>query len=292
MTRILRWPVFAVWLLAAAGCNPENDHTFVVDELSILSVQMHPAELVFNLEELEMLPITVFPHAHLYVRALAVNPEHLGGQDAIEGLQWSIGDPPIEGSVPIVTSEPEIVFSGDTLYPALEFFGKAIDQYTPAELAETLREGDLKVPIVVTAITAGDSATAVKLLTIRGVEGWDDVPNENPGAEALGVGERDWTSSQLSNLPGTVVTPAPPAVGRQAKIDITVDPDDDGKDGDVESTMYTTAGHIYWSANSMRTWNLTTPGDDYVGDSFRVFVVLRDPDGAQSWLTIEQSLLY
>jgi hypothetical protein len=292
MARILRGSLLAAWFLVVTGCNPENDHTFVVDELSILSVQMQPSELVFNLEELEMLPITVFPYTHLYMRALAVNPEHLGGQDAIEGLQWSIGDPPIEGSIPIVTSEPEITLTGEALLPALAFFGKTLDQYTPAELAETLRDGPLEVPIVVTAITADDSATAVKLLTVRGVEGWDNLPNENPSAEALGIGERDWTSGQLDNLSNTVVTPAPPAAGRQAEFDITVDPDDDGKDGDVDSTMYTTAGHIYWSANSMRTWNLTTPGDDYVGDSFRVFVVLRDPDGAQSWLTIEQTLLY
>lgn len=292
MTRSLRWSLLAAWLLAASGCNPDNDYTFVVEELSILSVQMQPSELVFNLDELEMLPITVFPHTHLYMRALAVNPEHLGGQDAIEGLQWSIGDPPIEGSVPIVTSKPEIIFSGDTIYPALEFFGEAVELYTPADLAETLREGDLQVPVVVTAMTADDSATAVKLLTIRGVEGWDNSPNGNPTAEALRVSERSWTSGQLANLDDTVVTPAPPPVGRQAEIEITVDPEDDGTDGDVESNMYTTAGHIYWSANSMRTWNLTTPGDDYVGDTFRVFVVLRDPDGAQSWLTIEQSLLY
>lgn len=292
MVRPVRGLAWVVWLLLAGACNPADDRTFVVEELSVLSVQMQPSELVFNLEELELLPITTFPQTRLYMRALVVNPEHLGGQDAVEGVHWAIGDPPIEGSVPIVTSTPEINFSGDTIYPALEFFGQVLDEYTPADLAETLREGDLQIPIVVTAITADDSATAVKILRVRGVESWDAIPNENPSAEALGIGERDWTSTMLNGLVGTVVSPPPPAAGRQAKIDITVDPDDDGKDGDVDSTMYTTAGHIYWSANSMRTWNLTTPGDDYVGDSFQVYIVLRDPDGAQSWLTIEQSLLY
>lgn len=292
MARPLRGLALAVWLLAAGACNPAEDYTFVVEELSVLSVQMQPSELVFNLEELELLPITTFPHTHLYMRALVVNPEHLGGQEAVEGIHWAIGDPPIEGSVPIVTSTPEIYFGGDTIYPALEFFGQTLDEYTPAALAETLREGDLKIPIVVTAITADDSATAVKLLTVRGVEGWDVTANENPSAEGLGVGERDWTSTMLDNLQGTLVSPPPPPVGRQAKLDITVDPDDDGKDGDVASTMYTTAGHIYWSADSMRTWNLTTPDEDYEAESFRVFVVLRDPEGAQSWITIEQGLLY
>ncbi len=287
--RRLRSLALASLLCLSAGCDIGYDGTFVVEELSILGVQMEPAELVFDLDQLLFMPPEHFPYTRLYMNALAVNPESMGGQDAIRHCHWAIGDPPLEGTMPIVTSGTELVFEGDSLFGALDVLGDAED-FTPAALAALLSEGSVQLPIVVTAVTDDDTATAVKLLSIRGERGWDDDTNDNPHAEGLEVGPASWPESMLVNLGNAPLEPV--AVGRDAEIEITVDPDDDGKDGDVASTMYTTAGHIYWSADSMRTWNLTTPDEDYEAESFRVFVVLRDPEGAQSWITIEQGLLY
>jgi hypothetical protein len=288
---MIRSLALAALLALSAGCDIGYDGTFVVDELSILGVQMQPSELVFDIDELLLLPAGHFPTTHLYMSALAVNPEELGGQDAILHCQWSIGDPPLEGTMPIVTSDTELRFEGDSLFGALEMLVGGSEQLTPAALASLLSDGDVQLPIVVTAVTADDTATAVKLLTIRGERGWAEEANDNPHAEGLEIGSAPpYPESLLVALGNQPLTA--PAVGRDAEVEITVDPDDDAKDGDVASTMYSTAGHIYWSAESMRTWNLTTPDEDYGAPSFRVFIVLRDLEGAQSWITIAQPLLY
>ena len=278
-----------LWTLA--GCDTASDHTYVVEELMVLGVRMEPSELVFDLDLLHNLPADHFPYTRIEMSALATNPDSLGGQEAIRHIQWSVGDPPVEGTVPIVTTGLDLTFEGETLYPALQMFGEIAGEFTPATLAETLAEGPLQIPIVITAVSDTDAATAVKLLTVRAAEEWGDGPNGNPSVEGLEMGGATWSESFLDSLgPGLTLTP--PAVGRGAAIDVTVDPDDDEKDSDVESTMYTTAGHIYWSSATMRTWNLTTPGKDYEPDGFRLYIVLRDLEGAQSWITIDQSLLY
>jgi len=278
-----------LWVLG--GCDAANDHTYVVEELMVLGVHVEPSELLFDLDLLNHLPSDSFPYTRVAMHALAVNPESLGGQDAIRYIQWSVGDPPIEGTVPIVTSGNELVFEGETLYPALQMLGGDAEEFTPASLAAMLADGPLQIPIVVTAVSDDDAATAVKLLTVRAAEGWESGPNGNPNFEGLQMGGATWSESFLEGFgPGHSLSP--PAVGRGAEIEVSVDPDDDGKDGDVESTMYTTAGHIYWSASSMRLWNLITPDAEYEPDRFRVYIVLRDPEGAQSWLTIDQALLY
>jgi len=281
----------AALLWTFTGCNPASDHTYVVEDLMVLGVRMEPAELVFDIDLLDHLPADRFPYTRIEMSALVSIPEDLGGQEALRHVHWSIGDPPMEGTVPIVTTGTELVFEGESLYPALQSFGGTDDIFTPATLAATLAEGPLQVPIVVTAVSDSDSATAVKMLTVRAAEDWGDSPNGNPSVEGLQVGSATWSESFLENL-GHGQTLTPPAVGRGAELDVSVDPDDDGKDGDVESTMFTTAGHIYWSASTMRLWNLTTPGDEYEPERFQVHIVLRDPEGAQSWITIDQALLY
>ena len=283
---------FMVLLLAAIGCDASSDRTFVVEELSLLGVQTDPAELTFDPDWLQTLPSSQFPPMPMRLRALAINPEEMGGQEAIEYLHWSIGDPPLEGTVPIVTTEHELRLEGDTLYPTLQALGGTTGEFTPADLGAMLEEGDLKLPIVVTAVAGEETATAIKLLTIRGIDEDDeeDTRNENPTFEGLEVDETSWSETILEGLGAGHVLTAP-ATEYGSELDITVDPDDDGKDGDVESTMYTTAGHIYWSAASMRTWNLISPGSSYAEESFHVYVVLRDPQGAQTWVDIEQPLL-
>ena len=273
------------------GCDTNNDYTYVVEELMVLGVGMEPSELVFDLDLLYHLPADHFPNTRIEMKALVANPDSLGGQEAIRHIQWSIGDPPMEGTVPIVTTSSDLLFEGEMLYPALQGLGGVSGEFTPATLADILAEGPLQLPIVVTAVSDNDAARAVKLLTVRAAEDWGDDPNGNPSVEGLEMGGATWSESFLDNLgPGQTLTP--PAVGRNTAIDVKVDTDDDASDGDVESTMYTTAGHIYWSASSMRRWNLTTPGEDFEPDRFSLYIVLRDLEGAQSWITVDQTLLY
>ncbi len=279
--------------VALGGCASSFTGTFVVDELSVLAVQVEPAELVYDLHLLRHGNLTEIPMpSHLRIRALAANPESLGGEVAVERFHWSIGDPPLEGTPVLVTDVPEIRLAGDAMGPALEILGGEDGVLTPAQLADILEQGPLRVPLVVTAMAGLQTSTAVKMLTVRGVSDGVTAPNECPTAEGLnldsGTATQEWSETELLMLEGKkLMSQLRPEPGD--RITMTVNPEDDAKDGDVTSTMYTTAGNIMWSPASMRTWELDVP-EDHAFDAFEVYVILRDLEGAQSWLTVVQPM--
>ncbi len=273
-------------LTLGLGCTGAFDGTFVVDELAILGVQLTPAEIVYDLDQLRTTPLTEIPLPNqLNARVLAANPEALGGRTAIESYHWAIGDPPLEGTPVLVTTVPELRLQGDAVGPALEILGGGDGVLDPAELADILAEGPLQVPLVVTAMAGLQSATAVKMLTVRGTDDGVVTPNENPTAEGLElVDHAEWNETQLLDWGDR---PIPVELPPGDRIMITVDPEDDAKDGDTASTMYTTAGSIMWSSGSMRSWWFDVP-EDHDFDTFHVHIVLRDQEGAQSWITLVQ----
>jgi hypothetical protein len=280
----------ALAALAAAGglggCSTAFSGTFVVDELTILAVRTQPAEIVYDLDLLRQGWLEEIPvPTQMYVGALAANPESMGGRTGIERYQWTLGDPPLEGTPTLVSDRPELMLQGDSVAPALEIFGGEDGSLSPSELADLLESGPLRIPLVVTAIAGPQSATAVKMLTIRGTDDGVVTPNENPTAEGLDMGEEKWNETELLALQDKPLYPDT-ELPRGSRIDFTVNPEDDTKDGDVVSTLYTTGGSIMWSSESMRTWWLDVPDDDYPFETFEVFVVLRDLEGAQSWLTV------
>ncbi len=273
-------------LAGGAGCQTAFDGTFVVDELSILAVRTQPAEIVYDLDLLRLGWLEEIPvPAQMYVGALVANPESMGGQRAIEHYRWTLGDPPLDGTPILISDRPELILQGDSVAPALEIFGGEDGAMTPAELADLLEEGPLQIPLVVTAIADLQTATAVKMLIVRGTSDGVVTPNENPTAEGLDMGDESWTESELLALQDKPLYPDT-ELPRGSRIDFTVNPEDDAKDGDVTSTLYTTAGSIMWSSESMRTWWLDVPDGDYPFETFEVYVVLRDLEGAQSWLTV------
>lgn len=275
-----------------AGCASSFTGTFVVEELSILAVRVEPSELVYDLNLLRQPILTEIPLPNqLRVTALVANPESLGGQDAIERYQWSIGDPPLEGTPILVTEVPELRLEGEAMGPAMDILGGE-GVLTPAQLADLLEQGPLRIPLVMTAMSGLQSSTAVKMLTVRGTSDGVTSPNENPTAEGLemdsGTELQEWNETQLLENEGRAFkSNLHPDPGD--RIAVTVNPEDDAKDGDVTSTMYTTAGNLMWSTESMRTWWLDVP-EDYAFDAFEVFVVLRDLEGAQSWVRVIQPL--
>ncbi len=287
------YPAMGVALAALAaagglgGCSTAFSGTFMVDELTILAVRTQPAEIVYDLDLLRQDWLEEIPvPTQMYVGALAANPESMGGRNAIERYQWTLGDPPLEGTPTLVSDRPELMLQGESVAPALEIFGGEDGSLSPAELAELLESGPLRIPLVVTAIAGPQSATAVKMLTIRGTDDGVVTPNENPTAEGLDIGDLSWNETQLLNLQDEPLGLPADTLPRGSRVDFTVNPEDDTKDGDVVSTLYTTGGSIMWSSESMRTWWLDVPDDDYPFESFEVFVILRDLEGAQSWLTV------
>lgn len=279
-----------------AGCEAQFDQTFVIDRLSIIGVQtavqmgeQEQAELMFSTEMLRNMP--VMPKLpHIIVRVLAINPETEGGQDVIERYHWAIGDPPMEGVPTVVTSSPQVVIEETTVIPALAMLLSDGEELTPQSLADLLDEGPILIPLVVTAIAGDKTATAVKMFTIRGRTDPEDEANQNPLPEGLTMGDEEW-SEEYFEVIGTLPS-GPWSVDRDDELVFDIDPDDPGDDdGDVETTMYVTAGTIGWSPESMRVWVQKTPGEDYEPDEMRAFIVLRDPLGAQGWFTIIQDLM-
>lgn len=283
--------------LGLAGCEATFDETFVVDELSILAVQtavhagsdQEQAELVFVPEVLRSMPqLPALPR--IEVRALAVHPEDQGGQDAITHFHWAVGDPPLEDLPTVVTTQPVLQIEEGTVVPALAALLPDGGDLTPTGLADLLDEGPIHVPLVVTAFAGQETARAVKLLTIRGLVGAEDEANRNPSAEGLSMDDVEWSEDLLENIGRGPVGPYD--LQRDEQVVFEVDPDDPGADdGDVETTMYVTAGTIGWSPESTRTWVQRVPGEDYAPEQMRAFLVLRDLQGGQSWLTIQQRLV-
>jgi len=283
------WLLSLVACVTLAGCEAQFDQTFVIDELSILAVQTEPAELVFNTDWLRQYASHELPPLpRIAVRVLAVNPEQRGGQAAIERYHWSIGDPPLEGVPTVVTEGPELVMEQGVVLPALEAVLDGED-LTPEGLADLLDQGPLMVPFVITVIAGEDSSTAVKLFTVRGTTEPEDEANQTPIAEGLSMDDRVWSEESLEVIGGVAFGPY--TKDREQEVVFEIDPDDpSADDGDVETTMFVTGGTIGWSPESMRVWVQQTPGEDYEPEQVRVFLVLRDPQGAQSWVTIEQRL--
>ena len=286
--------VVAVAACVSTACNSAFDGTFRVDELSILGVRLQPAELVYDVYQLKYGQLDEIPLPdQLHLSALAVNPESLGGQDAIEAYHWAIGDPPIPGTPTLVSTGSSLLLEGDAVLPAMSIFDDGDGVFSPREFGELLDEGPVQLPLVVTAIAGRQSVSAVKMITIRGDRGGDLTPNQNPSAEGLKMGDfAEWSEVWLLQHQDTPLdhTQPPDRLQRGSRVMITVDPEDDGKDSDVASTMYTTAGSINWSSESMRSWWLEVPEEDHPFETFHIYVVLRDPGGAQSWHAIHQGL--
>lgn len=275
--------------LLPLGCEMSFDSTFLVDELSVLSVRCEPAELVLNREDL-LDPNSIYlEDAAVRVSALAMNPERLGGVDAIESYYWSIGDPPVEGTTPVVTTTPHLMLPLVDLLPALAAYGYLDDTPSLADLEGFLADGPVVLPLVVTAISPEATATAVKMYSIRETVGYEEMGNLNPELDEFSIGARTYSSEFIEAMGDTPLHAEPIARGTQQVL--VVDPDDlDGDDSDTTTYMYTTGGVLQWSAGSMRTWVWNVPDETFEQEQVTLAVTLRDPEGGQTWMTIEQPL--
>ncbi len=276
--------------LAAPACDLSFDTTFVIDDLAVLGVRLEPAEVLLDLEQMRRIPDGETLHVEpLTASVLAVNPESAGGRDAILRYHWSIGDPPLEGTQTVVTEQPSLQIGASSMTAVLSSYYGEEGIPTWDEIADTLEQGPVQLPLFVTALTADRSATGVKMVTVRGRDAIEDAPNANPGAEELEVGGRAF-SEELLDLLGEAPAHAE-AAARSSQVAIRVNPGDpDADDGDVATTMYCTAGTIHWSQDTMRTWVLQTPGEEYPYDELLVAITLRDQEGGQSWVTVIQPL--
>ncbi len=285
-----RWRLALLLLpCVTLGCEMSFDSTFLVNELSVLSVRCEPAEMVLNREDLLNPESLLLEYTTVRVSALAMNPERLGGVDAIESYYWSIGDPPVEGSTPVVTTTPHLDIPLADFLPALAAYGSWDENMTFADLEEYLSNGPITLPLVVTAISPEATATAVKMFTIRETVGYEEMGNLNPEVDELTIGTRTFSHEFIQAMGDSPMHATPVARGTEQVL--VVDPDDlDGDDSDTTTYMYTTGGILQWSADSMRTWVWLVPDDDFDQEQVTLAVTVRDPEGGQTWLTIEQPL--